>query len=545
MSVSRYARIAVNIPQVAGLFDYCIPEEWLGQVKIGSLVTVPFGRQETQGIVFSLPEIPAVPEPKSLASVLEEEPVVNQQQIKLAQWMAQENLTSLSACLNLMLPPGLAQHADMLVHLIEQDPNAKLTPLQKRIVSLLLNRGDLRGSQVDRSLPHTDWRRSLPGLVKRGIVQSKPILLAPTTKVKTGRTVQFVTRPTTDESVKRLGKPGTDSHERRIKTLNLLQEESKAVHVSFVYTETGSTAADLVLLAELGLIQFGEMELQRDPLARLNPIRQDAPQLTPEQELVVSQLKQQLNHQCPIKPNLLQGVTSSGKTEVYLRAVEETLNLGKQAIILVPEISLTPQTVNRFLSRFPGKVGLIHSRLSAGERYDTWRRIRSGELPVVVGARSALFAPLVRLGLIVMDECHDGSYHQEDMDPRYHTNSAAIAYANLTGSVLVMGSATPEVEQLYLFRHQKWHLFQLPNRVMAHQNVHRVSASDLQTSFPLPEIEVVDMRAELAAGNRSSLSRSPCSRVLPGCWLTIPRLSCSLTGEGVPPTFSAGTAGMS
>jgi primosomal protein N' (replication factor Y) len=152
-------------------------------------------------------------------------------------------------------------------------------------------------------------------------------------------------------------------------------------------------------------------------------------------------------------------------------------------------------------------VALIHSRLSDGERYDTWRRIRSGQASVVVGARSALFVPLANLGLIVIDECHDPSYHQDDLDPNYHTVAAAIEYAQKTNAVFIMGSATPAVEQLYQFRQNHWALCQLPNRVLAHQNVHALSTDGTQAVFELPGIQVVDMRAELVAGNRSPLSR--------------------------------------
>ncbi len=508
MSASRYARVAVNIAQLTGLFDYAIPEDWQGQVVPGSLVTIPFGRQLAQGIVVVLTDDPAVPNPKPLDSLLEKEPVVTPQQIKLAQWMSEENLTGLSACLDMMLPPGLSQHADILVHLMDYPKVADLTPLQNRIVSLLQTRGDLRGKQIDRSFPRADWRKSLPGLIKKGVVQSTPVLRPPSAKAKTGRAVKFMSMPETDEELKSLGKPGSAPRERRLKALTFLQNESGEVKLPFVYAETGAKAADLALLAEHEFIDFSEVEIQRDPLSHINPVSIKPPQLTAEQTSVVEQLLKQINGKVPNLPNLLQGVTSSGKTEVYLHAVEETLRLGKQAVILVPEISLTPQTVNRFMGRFPGRVGLIHSKLSDGERYDTWRRIRSGEISVVVGARSALFAPLCALGLIVIDECHDGSYHQEDVEPRYQAVSTAIAYARLTNTVLVMGSATPEVEQLFQFRQNRWNIFELPNRVLAHQTLYPDASGAPVTSLPMPAIEVVDMRAELVAGNRSALSRS-------------------------------------
>lgn len=508
MSQSLFASVAVNIPQLSGCYDYSIPEDALELVKVGSLVTVPFGRQLVQGIVVSLHETPSVSDTKPLASILEKEPVVTHDQIELARWMALENLSSLSACLELMLPPGLSQHADILVQLIKNEPDADLTNVQSRILSLLLKRGDLRGSQIDRSLPRADWRKSLPGMVKRGLVQTRSILQPPQVKAKIVRSARFIRMPTTEDELAKLGKAGSAVRDRRLRIVNLLVQEDSETGVTYLYAETGGSSADLAILVKHGFIQISEGEVQRDPLAGLSPAPGIAPEMTPEQNFVVDQVKQQLNGSLPVKPNLLQGVTGSGKTEVYLKAAEETLRLGRQAVILVPEISLTPQTVSRFLARFPGRVGLIHSRLSPGERYDTWRRIRAGELPVVVGARSAFFAPLRQLGLIVIDECHDGSYHQEDFDPHYQVISAALEYARVTGAALLMGSATPEIEQLALFRRQKWNIFQLPERVMAHRDVHPVESTQPGEGLPMPEIEVVDMRAELVAGNRSPLSRA-------------------------------------
>ena len=149
-----------------------------------------------------------------------------------------------------------------------------------------------------------------------------------------------------------------------------------------------------------------------------------------------------------VKPFLLDGVTGSGKTELYLRATQEAIRRGKQAIILVPEISLTPQIVRRFMARFPGQVGLLHSKLSDGERYDTWRHARNGMLKIIIGPRSALFAPLPNLGLIVADECNDDSYYQSE-PPFYHAVNAAQTYASLCGAYCILGSATPSIVQRY------------------------------------------------------------------------------------------------
>ncbi len=190
---------------------------------------------------------------------------------------------------------------------------------------------------------------------------------------------------------------------------------------------------------------------------------------------------------------LLDGVTGSGKTEVYLQAIESTLDSGRTAIVLVPEISLTPQTVGRFRARFGEDVAVLHSRLSAGERYDQWTRARDGEARIVVGARSALFAPLASLGLIVIDEEHEGSYKQGS-SPRYHAREVAEAMAEIHGAVLVLGSASPSLDsRVRAVSHERWTRVAMPERV---------------TGRPLPAVEVVDMGAEFAAGHRSMFSRS-------------------------------------
>ncbi|MEI8133302.1 MAG: primosomal protein N', partial [Leptolinea sp.] len=207
-----------------------------------------------------------------------------------------------------------------------------------------------------------------------------------------------------------------------------------------------------------------------------------------------------------LKPHLLEGVTGSGKTEIYLRAVEETLKSGHSAIVLVPEISLTPLAVQRFLTRFPGKVGLMHSKLTPGERYDTWRRARAGLLSVIIGPRSALFTPLQNLGLIIADECHDDSYYQTDPAPAYNALHVAEMYSRITGSLFLVGSATPDITQLYHAMHSDWVHLKLPHRISSRGNPAISSVDHLEPG--LPDVEIVDMREELKAGVRSMFSRN-------------------------------------
>jgi primosomal protein N' (replication factor Y) len=510
--MSIYVRVAVNIAQLSGTFDYQLPPALQGRVQAGSLVTVPFGKQIAQGIVLNTIEEPSVPEIKEVSGLVVPLPVVSPLQILLAKNMAEQNLASLSEYLDLMLPPGLSQHVDTLVRLLPASAVEQgLTPLQLRIVALLQKNKEMRGRQLDAALPHVRWRESLTGLVKGGLVSTEPVLLPPSIHSRQIRTAALSLPE--DGALRNLRgptsgrKPTAAVLSRREAVLNLLAQEKGPVDVSMVYAETGANAADIHALAGMNLISLGEGEFWRDPLREMNLPLERVPVLTPGQAAVWQVLETQFAVGASPKLNLLVGVTGSGKTEIYLRAVEAALAQGKQAIVLVPEIALTPQTVRRFLARFPGKVALVHSRLSPGERYDTWRRIRSGALTVVVGARSALFAPVPNLGLIVIDECHDESYFQDDLHPHYSAVESALSYARVADVPLVMGSATPNVEQIYRARREKWHELRLPDRILAHGSQSADSPSDPGT-LSLPPVQVVDMRTELKAGNRSVLSAS-------------------------------------
>jgi primosomal protein N' (replication factor Y) len=347
--------------------------------------------------------------------------------------------------------------------------------------------------------------------------------------------------------------------------LDYLAREAQAVPVGEVYDNTGATLRHLRRLAALDLVRLSDVEVWRDSLADRDFMPADPPQLTLDQARVWGRIKlaliagesstldradepatvdnndeedsspqDSLGAIDPLEittPFLLHGVTGSGKTEIYMRAIAFTLDQGRQAIVLVPEIALTPQTVRRFAARFPGRVAILHSALSPGERYDTWRRIRRGMVDVVVGPRSALFSPLPDTGVIVVDEEHDGSYKQTPPvpPPYYHAREAAIELGRLTGAAVILGSATPDVVTYHRAQSGRYHLLELPRRIMGHRQRILSQAGRLQVvsryepliasasddilnlddalTIPLPPIQVVDMRQELRAGNRSIFSR--------------------------------------
>jgi primosomal protein N' (replication factor Y) len=495
-----FARLAINLTAVNGVFDYAIPDEIAGQIGVGSLVTAPFGKQTVQGVVLELVERASVADTRPLESLLDPVPVLTIPQIFLARWMSERYLQPLAAMVELMLPVGLSQQADTIFEIRYSNTelsNIELSPVASRLLKLLREKGTLRGRQIDRHFAKVDWRKPAQGLARRGVLRTQSVLPPPRVRAKFIRVAQLAVTPgEADAAMPDLGTKQT--LERRQKALQFLVRAMDAVNLSWVYAESGCKLADLEDLEERGLIRLFENEIFRDPLERASTqvdtyIGQQVIELTPEQNIALKEITDVIStFNVQRSTFLLHGVTSSGKTEIYLRAAEETIKRGKQVIVLVPEIALTPQTVRRFLARFPGQVGLVHSKLSEGERYDTWRRARSGKLKVIIGARSALFAPLPNIGLIVTDECHDGSYYQSD-PPFYHAVTSAQEYARLCGAVCVMGSATPTIEQQEQANLQKMKRLELPYRV---------------TDSQLPPVQIVDMRAELKSGNRGIFSRA-------------------------------------
>lgn len=320
--------------------------------------------------------------------------------------------------------------------------------------------------------------------------------------------------------------------------LTHLAQAAQPVPLADLCAATGATRAQLNRLAELELIRFGAEQVWRDSLADKDFTPAEAPPLTRDQGAAWRRIKaamqtaenahrtslRRATDEAALRPFLLHGVTGSGKTEIYMRAVAFALQHGRSAIVLVPEIALTPQTVRRFAARFPGRVAVLHSRLSDGERFDTWRRARLGLFDIIVGPRSALFTPLRDPGVVIVDEEHDESYKQSPPvpPPYYHAADTAVALARVAGAVVILGSATPDLVSYHRGMADEYQLLSLPKRVMGHrqriadqaERVGRPAAFrpaeaglDDALTIDLPPVSVVDMRQELRAGNRSVFSR--------------------------------------
>jgi primosomal protein N' (replication factor Y) len=505
-----YLEIAVLAPSTKSVFHYHLSEGWK-ELHPGHLVVVPFGPRQVQGIVMGTVARPEVPETKAVESIVDPLPVLTRAQLHLAKWMAGYYRATLDACLSAMLPPGLARHAESLYEIA--DPQFRpVKPVQQRLIRLLSDRGPLRTGQIRSACGPVEWEREAERLVRSGVLRRKSVLPPPSVRPKKIRMVQLaVSRAEAERfaAVLRSAKVAAARRaaaERRAGVLDALLGESKPLAVDWVYASSGARLDDLKWLAEEGWIDLVYEEALRDPLSGKSFPQITPPQLTDEQESALNFILDAAAHR-RAERFLLFGITGSGKTEVYLRAAEETVQRGRSAVVLVPEIALTPQMVLRFGARFPGRLGLVHSMLSPGERYDVWRRSRAGGIDVVLGPRSALFAPLPDIGLIVLDEEHDSSY-KSGSTPCYHAREAAWEYAKALTAVCVLGSATPDLATYYRATKNEIRLLRLTRRVAA--------GLPGPAAPSLPPVDIVDMRRELREGNRSMFSR-PLHSALEDC----------------------------
>ncbi len=495
-------------------FTYSIPEHLADQIALGQLVWVPFGARRLQGVVIAFSATSPVEQTKDIDEIVDPRPFLSAAHIDLARWIARTYLGSLNDAIQLMLPTGVEQEPEILISLAPNVSREKLTEKQTALIDQLTRNGEMKLGALPREL-----RSAADALARRGVIVKRTVLVPPRAKPKHVKSVRLASADALTAMKLRAAQA-----ERCAAIVDILRAENAPVWISALYAATNCTLSDLKKLEAAGVVALEEEEVWRDSLAGRTFDVVEPPKLTAEQERAWNEIAAALAPRpSPLATFLLHGVTGSGKTEIYMRALAEIIAQGKQAIMLVPEIALTPQTIRRFGARFK-RMAVVHSRLSLGERYDTWRRCRDGQVDVVIGSRSALFAPLPRLGLIAIDEEHEPAYKQEAM-PHYHAREAALELARLTGAVVILGSATPDLETYYRSTRGEFKLLEMPKRIMGHRGViasevsqfaignsrlavHEVGADYSDARYlDLPPVEIVDLRAELKAGNRSIFSR--------------------------------------
>lgn len=467
-------------------FTYIIDGEFLDIAQVGMRVVVPFGRgnKAIKGILIEIhDEFNGSYRLKSIIDILDDKPIVTDRLLRLSMWMRKQYISSYLDSLQPILPPGDYKDVNSFVEL--KIPDFKFSCMEeKRIVEYLKDRDMVLLENLKRDLKIPYINRYLNDLENMGIVETTIDIRTSITKKKE-KWIDLRFKSLSFEDMKtKVGKRAP----KQMEILNYLYEKGE-MPISKVLEELNTSLSTVRSLEEKKIATIFHREVSRDPVKKTIP-KYNKHILNNEQYAVFSRIMNSWKDGQNGNRFLIHGVTGSGKTEIYLQLVEEMLKKNRDSIILVPEISLTPQTIDRFIGRFGDNVAILHSRLSQGERFDQWRLIKEGRVKIVVGARSAIFAPFKNLGLIVIDEEHESTY-KSSQNPKYDTIEVASKRVELEDAMLLLGTATPSIETYYKALKGEIDLLELRERVN-HKN--------------MPEIELIDMRDELKNGNKSIFS---------------------------------------
>lgn len=484
-----YAQVIIdaNHAEVDRVFDYRVPAQWEEEVCVGLRVMVPFGQRNTkrEGYVIALTETTEVPEGKikGIVEILDEgRPILTPSILELAKWMKKEYFCTLNQCLQAVMPAGIRTKSVWYAELTGQ--TSELSEKEQQMAVVLEEQG---GAVPLRELEQIFGNRT--EYILRCLQEKKVVRLHQKTTRSTYKKEKRYVSLTENEELLIAAKEKAEKDKRLAGQLRVLSAicPGESISVEELKEKAAVTDSPIHTLLQKGVLVEQRRQEKRDvfQLEDYTPTQPFYP--TSEQAQALTLLREE-EQKAQKRPVLLHGVTGSGKTEIYMQLIEHVIMAGKQAIVLVPEISLTPQTMERFISRFGKRVSVTHSRLSLGERLDQWRKARDGEISIIIGPRSALFMPFSNLGVIVMDECHESSYIS-DVTPKYHTREVARKLSELTGALLVMGSATPDIDSYHRAVTGEFLLLQLKERTKGSR---------------LPEVFVTDMRKELENGNRSA-----------------------------------------
>ena len=493
----NYAEVAVNSPIAQRRsFCYSIPPEL--KVEVGQAVWVPFGSRILQGIIVKLSDRPTFEVTKEIIDFITTSSLLSVVQVDVALWISKHYISPLFDAVALMLPPGFERRLVTFVQLLTDPVDLpELSPEQRQFIGLIKDKDRVSLRELEREFGKKRAEALIQQLLKLHLVAKSQQLEGAKIKPKLVTYLKLhVDSSEAEAEIIRLRAAGAH---KQAAVLEFLIKQTQPVPLAEVRKSVACQKSVIDSLKNRGLVFMAAVKVRRDPLAHLRFVPTSPPTLTGSQQMAWETIRGCIAQQQPNRSPLvflLHGVTGSGKTEIYLRALTEVLSQGKRGICLVPEIALTPQTIERFTSRFSGRVAVIHSGLSLGEQFDEWHRIKEGKCDIVIGPRSALFAPQPDLGLIVVDEEHEWTYKQSDKSPRYHARDAAIKLGELSGAMVILGSATPDVETFYKAQHGDYQLIELKERITPYG------------PSPLPEVEVVDLKEELKAGNRSLFSRS-------------------------------------
>lgn len=488
MNIARIV-VAAAVYAIDKPYDYLVPDALEDSIQPGVRVVVPFGRgnRRTEGIVLFLEQGTEKKNLKMVESVLDQEPVLDETMLRLAAFLRERYFCTFFDAVRAMLPAGLWFHARDKVVLTALGESLELEKLERypearQLLQCLRDfGGQAEESVLKRMLPQETVEKGLKLLLKKNMAISEGTLV----RNVNDKTEQIALLAVSSEEAAAYAQTRKRAPIQKAVLEMLLVLGSCSVKELKYFT--GASAATIRALEQAGYLELSQRELFRRP--QYNALEKPVPlELNEEQQEAYARIRPHLD--IGGKISLLYGVTGSGKTMVYLRLIEDCLAMGKSALVLVPEIALTPQLMQTFMGQFGDRVAVLHSALQVGQRYDEWKRIRMGQATVVVGTRSAVFAPLKNLGLVVLDEEHEHSYKSE-MNPRYHAREVAIWRGVYEKAAVVLGSATPSVESMYLAQKGTYQLLKMTDRFGGRS---------------LPQVVLVDMKEELKEGNSCSIS---------------------------------------
>lgn len=486
-----YAEIIVdnNSTQTDILYTYRIPIEFQDNLKIGMRVIVPFGMGNMllQGLVIKMKNTISFNKNKlkDIVEIVDKEPILSSNLIELGLWMRREYLAQYIEVFKTIMPTGITKKVKQYIYVV--DENINITNIksknQKKIIKFLFDNNGIEFEELKKALEISNINSSLKSLKSKNIIKVENKIEQDINKKYEKVVVKLFKNLDIPKILKGLNKLA-----KKQKEVILFLKDYKEIKLKDLTNLVGSSYSTIRSLESKNLISIIDKESPRQVLDK-NYKKTENMELNKEQTECYNRINNSISNE-KSKKFLIHGVTGSGKTEVYIQLIENVIKKQKQAIVLIPEISLTPQTVERFVSRFGNNVAVLHSGLSLGERYDEWSKIKENKVDIVIGARSAIFAPFKNLGIIIIDEEHENSY-KSSINPKYDTIKVAEKRSELENAILVLGSATPSINTYYLAEMGKYELLQMNKRANKQE---------------MPNVDVIDMREELENGNKTIFS---------------------------------------
>ena len=462
-----FAEIVFPLP-FRNSFTYSIPKEFQKDVSIGIRAVVPFGKRTLTGFIINVSNTTIVQEViKPIYDILDDKPIFTDNSLKFYKWISEYYLSSFGEALKLGVPYGtdieskrkLIVDNQIVEKLFQKEKDNKT--IRSKILKILSEKSEINFSYLQKTVKKKNIYSIVRSLEKGGALTTLNQIEDPKVRVKKAKYVKLA-KPVS-EVYELIPEIESRSPKQVSILLELISKRKKDVKQSDLLKKTGASQSSIHSLEEKGIVATFEKEVERR-FSESFTENQVEFKLAKDQQRAIDEVEKFVIAK-KFQTFLLHGVTGSGKTQVYIEIIKKVLSQNQSALLLVPEISLTPQITSRLINNFDETVTVLHSRMSIGERYDSWRKILNGKYKVVIGARSALFAPLKNIGIIVVDEEHDASYKQTDTIPKYNARDAAIILGTNHNCPVVLGSATPSIESMYNAKNGKYKLLELPERI--------------------------------------------------------------------------------